>query len=109
MLYVFEGSALGGNVLQKMLSRKAMITPKLGTSFFEPHGDDPNARWRYYVRLLLHLSTTANVEKAIVNGAVATFNALQNWIVEGASAIRLQCALSRDSYLTAPLGQSAFI
>lgn len=86
MLYVIEGSALGGNVLQKMLSRKAMVTPKLGASFFAPHGDEPNARWRDYVRLLAHLSTTANVEKAIVDSAVTTFNALQNWIVEGERA-----------------------
>ena len=60
-----------------MLSRKAMITPKLGASFFEPHGDDPNARRRDYVRLLVNLSTTANVEKAIVDGRVTTLNALQ--------------------------------
>lgn len=68
-MYVIEASALGGNVLQKMLSREAMIVPKLGAIFFGPHGDDPNARWRDYVRLLVHLSTTANVEKAIVDGA----------------------------------------
>ena len=86
-----------------------MTTPKLGTSFIEPHRDDPNARWRDYARLLLPLSTTANVEKTIVDGAATTFNALQNWIVEGASALRLWCALSRDSYLRAPLRDMRFI
>jgi heme oxygenase len=81
-----------------------MTTPKLGTSFIEPHRDDPNAWWRDYARLLVPLSTTANVEKTIVDGAVTTFNALQNWIIEGASALRLWCALSRDRFLRAPSG-----
>ena len=82
MLYVIEGSALGGNVLQKMLQRKAKVTPQHGAAFFAPHGADPNARWRDYVQLLSHLSTTTDVERTIVYGAVITFNALQNWIVQ---------------------------
>ena len=82
MLYVIEGSALGGNVLQKMLHRKAKVTPQLGASFFAPHGDDPNARWRDYVQLLSKLGTTPDMERDIVDGAVVTFNALQDWIIQ---------------------------
>ncbi|MEY4250724.1 MAG: hypothetical protein RJA87_2357 [Pseudomonadota bacterium] len=82
MLYVIEGSALGGNVLQKMLHRKAKVTPQLGASFFAPHGDDPNARWRDFVQLLSKLGTTPDMERDIVDGAVVTFNALQDWIIQ---------------------------
>lgn len=80
MLYVVEGSALGGQVLMKVLQRSAGVTPELGASFFLPHGESPQLRWAEYVQLLACLPTTSASEQETVQGAVTTFNALHDWV-----------------------------
>jgi heme oxygenase len=80
MLYVVEGSALGGQVLMKVLQRSAGVTPEVGASFFLPHGESPQLRWAEYVQLLACLPTTSASEQDTVQGAVTTFNALHDWV-----------------------------
>ena len=80
MLYVVEGSALGGKVLLKVLERSAGVTSASGASFFSPHGETPEIPWAEYVQLMASLSTNLEIEQDIVRGAVTTFTALENWI-----------------------------
>ena len=80
MLYVVEGSALGGQVLLKVLGRSAGVTATQGASFFVPHGDPPQPRWAEYVQLLANLSAAPGFEPDAVCGAVTTFTALQDLI-----------------------------
>lgn len=80
MLYVVEGSALGGQILLKVLERKAGVTATQGAAFFVPHGDPPQPRWAEYVRLLAHLSATPGFEPDAVHGAATTFTVLQDLI-----------------------------
>lgn len=82
MLYVVEGSALGGKVLLKVLERSAGVTAALGASFFAPHGELPHIRWAEYVQLLTTLSADPAFERHAVRGAVTTFKALHDWIVQ---------------------------
>lgn len=80
MLYVVEGSALGGQVLLKVLARSAGVTATQGASFFVPHGNPPQPRWAEYVQLLARWSATPGFELGAVRGAVTTFTALQDLI-----------------------------
>jgi heme oxygenase len=82
MLYVVEGSALGGEVLMKVFSRKLGLSAANGASFFAPHGNDPRSMWGNYVQLLGRLTTSANVETDVVRGAVTCFSTLQTWILQ---------------------------
>ena len=80
MLYVVEGSALGGEVLMKVLGRKVGVSAASGASFFAPHGNDPRPIWGNYVQLLAQLTSSGNAEDDMVRGAVTCFSALQRWI-----------------------------
>jgi heme oxygenase len=80
MLYVIEGSALGGQVLLKVLGRAAGVTADEGASFFAPHGDNPRTPWASYIGLLAGLSGDPQVCQDAVQGAVATFTTLGRWI-----------------------------
>ena len=80
MLYVVEGSALGGKVLLNVLARNAAVTADAGASFFAPHGDQPQRCWANYVALLERLCGSAAWERSAVDGAETTFNTLQAWI-----------------------------
>jgi heme oxygenase len=82
MLYVVEGSALGGKVLLKVLERGAAVTADAGAGFFAPHGEQPHLRWSEYVALLERLALSATFQQDAVAGAEATFNALLNWVTE---------------------------
>lgn len=80
LLYVVEGSALGGEILLKVLGRSAGVSAASGASFFAPHGSHPQLRWADYVQLLGHLGSTPEFEQDAVRGAVTTFTVLQSWI-----------------------------
>ena len=80
MLYVVEGSALGGKVLLRVLDRSAGVTAEAGASFFAPHGHDPSACWAEYVKLLSKLAVIPKREQQVVDGAETTFSVLQDWI-----------------------------
>ena len=87
MLYVVEGSALGGEVLMKVLGRKVGVSAAAGASFFAPHGNDPRPMWGNYVQLLAQLASSGNAEDDVVRGAVTCFTALQKWIGQGSFAL----------------------
>lgn len=83
LLYVVEGSALGGKVLLKVLERSVGVRATSGASFFAPHGEMPQVHWGDYVQLLARLSGDKVTENEIVKGAVTTFKAFQAWIEQG--------------------------
>ncbi len=82
MLYVVEGSALGGKVLLDVLGRSAGVTASTGASFFAPHGDNPFPRWGQYVQVLSGLANGCDIEQEVVFGARAAFSTLHDWIAE---------------------------
>jgi heme oxygenase len=82
MLYVVEGSSLGGQVLLGVLSKSAGVTASAGASFFAPNGDNPLPRWAEYVQLLKNLSSIPGNEPDVVHGARTTFTVLHDWILE---------------------------
>ncbi len=82
MLYVVEGSTLGGNVLLGVLGKRAGVTAASGASFFAPHGENPQPCWAEYVQLLSRLSSEPGTEHDVVHGAKTTFTTLQEWIKE---------------------------
>lgn len=82
MLYVIEGSALGGQVLLKVFERVAGVTAAFGGSFFAPHGEETRARWGAFIGLLARLSGDSQASQDAVRGAVTTFETLGRWIDE---------------------------
>lgn len=75
-LYVVEGSALGGRVILKQVTRVLGWTAEHGAAFFAPHGDATGAVWADCLGLLRSVGRDAAAADQVVAGAVATFGAL---------------------------------
>lgn len=82
MLYVVEGSSLGGKVLLAVLGKSAGVTATAGASFFAPNGNNPQPRWSEYVQLLKNLTSKPGNERDVLHGAKTTFTVLHDWILE---------------------------
>jgi heme oxygenase (biliverdin-IX-beta and delta-forming) len=80
MLYVVEGSALGGQVLHKALARSVGVTAEHGARFLAPHGPDPRTQWVGFIDCLRPFDAEPEAIAAIVEGAQTTFAALSDWI-----------------------------
>ena len=72
-LYVMEGSTLGGKVIAARLAR-ASWWPAAGLRYFSPHGGSAAAMWR---QTLARIERDAVTPEAVVQGALATFELLQ--------------------------------
>jgi heme oxygenase len=50
MLYVLEGSTLGGRIILRMLASRGVQDPSL--AFLDPYGAQTGARWRGFLAVL---------------------------------------------------------
>lgn len=75
--YVSEGSALGSRVISRGLRNSLSVSAETGGRFFEAYGETTGTRWRRFRALL-----TARTEypDAVIDGACATFSALEQWL-----------------------------
>lgn len=82
VLYVLEGSALGGQVISKCLNRSLALTPETGAAFFFGDGAGTRARWHDFLACL-HVWAAPKTEDEIEGPAAAareTFRALSLWL-----------------------------
>lgn len=78
VLYVMEGSNLGGMLISKHLKTLPFFSAESGTFF----GDDPqavSARWKSFIEHLESRSTSLD-EAATLNSASETFQKLDQWM-----------------------------
>lgn len=78
VLYVHLGSALGGRLIQRALSRSLGQRPENGTAFFAAVDSAP--AWRALTRRLAALPAAGADADAVVSGARAAFVRLHRWL-----------------------------
>ena len=71
MMYVLEGSTLGGRVIRKQVTARG--GDMTGLSFLDPYGDDVGEQWRSFLAVLDAEARTAADVDAMVAGAIAGF------------------------------------
>ncbi len=71
LMYVAEGSTLGGRVIRKRLG--AARSDMRGLSFLDPYGAEAGARWRSFLDVLAANTCAPGAAEAAVRGAVAGF------------------------------------
>ena len=77
MLYVVEGSALGGAVLARLVTSHL---PEAPTRYLRGYGDRTGASWRTVLGALgTHLTDHPHDEAAVIAGARETFHAVREW------------------------------
>lgn len=84
LLYVLEGSTLGGRVIRRSL--EAQGSDMHGLSFLDPYGQQSGARWRGFLAVLDGAARTPENVEAAVRGAVAGFRHAERRICEGQPA-----------------------
>lgn len=77
LLYVIEGSTLGGRLILKALARKGIIDRSL--SFLDPYGNDSARMWRAVLTVTEHEGQTGPAElESICRGGVRGFTHAEN-------------------------------
>lgn len=79
-LYVVEGSSLGGQILQKALSRSVPMVEQHGSAFLSPHKDATKAHWVQFIECLGSFGNEQHSSDEIIDGASMTFSAMSGWI-----------------------------
>lgn len=78
ILYVIEGSTLGGQIIRKHLRDRLELDAASGAAFFTGYGATTGAMWTRFVDHVNH-STTLETDAA-VRAAVHTFETLTEWL-----------------------------
>jgi heme oxygenase len=78
-LYVLEGSALGGRIIERNVERCFGSVGRESCTYFRGYGAETGAMWR---TLLLRLDAVpaAHIER-VGQGAVATFERMGSWLI----------------------------
>jgi heme oxygenase len=79
VMYVLEGSTLGGQIIAKLISRKLNVAS--GLNFFLSYGNDVERMWASFKDLLRKPYTSAQQTEAVA-GAKQTFQTFNSWLSE---------------------------
>ncbi|QPN47089.1 biliverdin-producing heme oxygenase [Priestia aryabhattai] len=80
VMYVMEGSTLGGQVLKKAMSERLGLDPASGTGFLDVYGARTGNYWRSFLDRLGHASTAPAAQAATVQAAIETFQCFERWL-----------------------------
>ncbi len=79
ILYVLEGSTLGGQFITKHLTSKFALTPVNGIAFFNAYGPQTGLMWKQFQSQLNAQLNDSEKIKSAVQAASATFENLGSW------------------------------
>lgn len=79
VIYVLEGSTLGGQIIAKLISRKLNVAS--GLNFFLSYGDDVERMWASFKDVLRKPCTPGQQTEAVA-GAKQTFQTFNSWLSE---------------------------
>ncbi|KFF02988.1 biliverdin-producing heme oxygenase [Flavobacterium reichenbachii] len=74
ILYVIEGSSLGGRFILKNVALNPKLSGNQGVSYFSGYGDRTGSYWKSFLNTLSEYEQTNNCGDAIIEGAVYAFN-----------------------------------
>ena len=80
VMYVLEGSTLGGHVITEHLQTRH---PHLPTQFFASYGAEIGLRWREFIQKLeVWSGAHADQSHAVMQAASETFSKLSHWLLK---------------------------
>ncbi len=93
IMYVLEGSSLGGAILAKHFHSRLGLTRTNGASFFNFYGENLQNNWRQFLVWLESCSPPAN-ESRMIAAAQTTFRTLGDWLLTQAKVVNTDKNLS---------------
>ena len=90
-LYVFEGAALGGQVIARHVARTTSERD-LPLSFFSGSGSRTGELWRAFGHTLTRWTQASGHEDRVVQGACDCFGALESWLAGAGGEMGMRAA-----------------
>ena len=78
ILYVIEGSSLGGRFILKNITTVPGLDNGEGTSYFNGYGDKTGSYWKSFLNSLSEYEQNYNCGETIIEGAVYAFESIYN-------------------------------
>jgi len=88
VLYVLEGSTLGGNIIAKMLAGNLRGISLQAFSFFNGYGEQTTSMWTSFKERLNNYTTDTDEQAEIAGAAHETFTKFKHWIKDNESNSR---------------------
>ncbi|MCE1113882.1 MULTISPECIES: biliverdin-producing heme oxygenase [Pseudomonas] len=82
VMYVLEGSTLGGQVLKRAMAERLGIGADSGAAFFDVYGPLTGVHWRGFLARLAGASLPPAALASAVHAGVATFERFEQWLEE---------------------------
>lgn len=76
ILYVIEGSSLGGRVILKNINSALGLTEDNGATYFAGYGNKTGSKWKSFLNALTAYQEEHNNEDEIIAGAEYAFNTI---------------------------------
>ncbi len=84
LLYVLEGSSLGGQVIARHLAGLLELGPGTGAGGLVPHGNETGQLWRGFKSMLDALGAIGGIDAdAVIDSARLAFDRLDRWVAGG--------------------------
>jgi len=78
VLYVMEGSTLGGRFILKNVSKFPELSGEKGTSYFNGYGDKTGSYWKTFLSQMSDYEQEHNCGEEIIEGARYAFDSIYN-------------------------------
>lgn len=82
IMYVIEGSTLGGRVILKNIQPALQLTEKNGASYFSGYGANTGTAWKAFLEALTSYPTNQTDEQEIIAGADFAFRAIHQHMLQ---------------------------
>lgn len=76
ILYVVEGSTLGGRFILKNVSKVPQLSGEKGVSYFNGYGNKTGSFWKTFLNFLSEYEQEHNCGDEIIEGAIFAFNSI---------------------------------
>lgn len=80
IMYVIEGSTLGGRILYKHVHETLGLSFEKGAAYFWGYGAQTGILWKSFISALSQFAVENNTRPHITQSAVKTFITIDNWL-----------------------------
>ncbi|MGG7660865.1 biliverdin-producing heme oxygenase [Dyadobacter sp. BHUBP1] len=80
IMYVLEGSTLGGKVLYRHIHEVLGLTPENGASYFWGYGPHTGNLWKSFISALTQFVDELDERDGVIGSAKKTFTIIDNWL-----------------------------